>query len=251
MLTADDPKFQAIIDSVARQLVIAEHRSGGSFIRTPLLYPSGAQVVVRIQDSSDHYFVSDIGLGYQEAEMMGASQIYTRQAVSIAEQAGVRFDSHAFFILEASKDQLPGAVATIANCSNEATVVTAYKLATRKYEDDSELLYNRLVNVFSPKAVARRAEVIGSSNTKWRVAAMVRLTPNGRSTLFEPVANHHSSIAHATMKFQDIARLDSAPGRVAVVQNKRQFGTYLNVLSQAANVIDERASNAIILRLAA
>ncbi len=53
------------------------------------------------------------------------------------------------------------------------------------------------------------------------------------------------------MKFHDIALLgNEAPGRVAMVHNKKDFGTYLAVLSQSANVIDDDAADSTILRLA-
>ncbi len=116
--------FKMLVDDVARMLVATEHRAGRSFIRTPLLYPSGAAVVVRIVDRSGKFFVSDVGLGHEEAEMMGSGSMYAENARLIAEAAGVRFDNQAFFVLEASCEQLHGAVVTIANCSQEAMRVT-------------------------------------------------------------------------------------------------------------------------------
>src|SRR5579883_550486 len=107
--------FAAIAEDVARQLVTVEHRPIGSFIKTPLLYPSGSTVVVRVYESASRYFVTDDGLGYQEAELLGASHIYARHARVIADNAGVRFDSQAFFVLEVPRDRLPGAVVSIAN----------------------------------------------------------------------------------------------------------------------------------------
>src|SRR4051794_21294640 len=117
MSDADKPKIKEVVDAVAREIVATDHRAAGSFIRTPLLYPGGATVVVRIEQGDARFFVSDIGLGHQEAEMMGAGSMYAKPARVIAEEAGVRFDNQAFFVLETSRDQLPGAVVTIANCS--------------------------------------------------------------------------------------------------------------------------------------
>jgi len=243
-----DPRFKTLVDDVARQIVGTEHRPSGSFVRTPLLYPSGATVVVRIEDGQDRYFVSDMGMGYQEAEMMGASLTYARSARSIAENAGVRFDNQAFFVLEASRDQLPGAVVTIANCSLEAASLAAYEIAARKEADDAERLYERLVGVFAPKSikVEKHVDFIGSSNTKWTVAALVR---SNRPTIFEPVINHPSSVAHVSMKLRDIGLLEQPPNRVAVAHRKNEFGTYLGVLTQSADVVDDAVTDATILRL--
>jgi hypothetical protein len=250
-------KFSELVDSVARQLVATEHDHNGSFIRTPLLYPSGSTVVVRVAQGQGRYFVSDWGLGYQESDMQGAALFYVRHARPIAEAAGVGFDNQAFFIMEATREQLAGAVITIANCSQEATIQAAYALAEKTFEDSKERLYERLVKVFakragpSTKVVTKNARVIGHSATEWPIATIVRLPGSRLQTIFEPVTKHHNSVAHASMKFHDIALLGKeAPARVAVVHNKKEFGTYLQVLSQSANVIDDDVADSTIIRLA-
>jgi len=257
MANVRNAKFVELIDKVAREIVATEHHLNGSFIRTPMLYPSGAIVVVRIEQGEDRYFVSDWGLGYQETECYGAGAFYVRHARPIAEKAGVGFDNQAFFIMEASRDQLPGAVVTIANCSQEAAIRAADALAEKTFEDNKERLFERLVKVFAKtagpttKVVTKNTKIIGHSSTEWPIATVVRLPGSPTQTIFEPVTKHHNSVAHATMKFHDIALLGKdAPGRVAVVHNKQEFGTYLQVLSQSASVIDEGAPDSTIVRLA-
>ena len=249
-------KFNTLIENVAREIVATEHDIGGSFIRTPLLYPSGATVVVRIQQGENRYFVSDWGLGYQETDLYGAGTFYVRHARAIAERSGVGFDNQAFFIMEAARDQLAGAVVTIANCSQEAAVRAADALAERTFEDSKERLYERLVSVFakkigpSKKVVTKNVKVIGHSSTEWPIATLVRLPGSNKTTIFEPVTKHHNSVATATMKFHDIALLGKdAPNRVAIVHKKNEFGTYLGVLSQAASVVDEDVPDNTIIRL--
>jgi hypothetical protein len=244
-----NPTFKALVDDVAQMIVATEHRRGGSFIRTPLLYPSGATVVVRIEDGSDRFFVSDIGLGHQEAEVMGAGTLYARNAHAIAGAAGVRFDNQAFFVLEASHEQLPGAVVTIANCSQEAAIRAADALAEKTFEDNKTRLYERLVTLFERKAVAKNVDVLGSSTQVWKVVALVSL-PHIRPTIFEPVTKHPNSVAHASMKFGDIAlRKDNPPQRVAVVKKRGEFGSLLTVLSRSANIIEEDSPNDRIIQL--
>ncbi|MFZ3328102.1 MAG: hypothetical protein WA231_20430, partial [Methylocella sp.] len=43
---------------------------------------------------------------------------------------------------------------------------------------------------------------------------------------------------NTTVKFHDIARLDNPPNRVSVVSKKSDMGEYLNLLSQAGNVVE-------------
>jgi hypothetical protein len=247
--TAENPVFRTMVDDVAREIVATEHRVGGSFIRTPLMYPSGASVVVKIENGTEKFFVSDVGFGHQEAEMMGAGLLYARPAHVIAEAAGVRFDNQAFFVLEASREQLAGAVVTIANCSQEAVMRASDALAEKTFEDRKTLLYEKLVKVFEPKIVSKNVEIVGASNQKWRVAAVVN-PPGNRPTVFEPVTKSPNSVAHASMKFGDIALREDAPQRVAVVHNRAELGTLLTVLSRSANVIEDDAPDDRIRQLA-
>lgn len=256
MPTENAQKFNALIENVAREIVAAEHHVGGSFLRLPLLYPSGATVVVRIEQGNNRYFVSDWGLGYQETDLYGAGTFYMRHGRQVAEKAGVGFDNQAFFVMEASREQLAGAVVTIGNCSQEAAMRAADALAEKTFEDSKERLYARLVSVFAKevgtakKVVTKNAKIIGHSSTEWPIATIVRLPGSIRPTIFEPVTKHHNSVASASMKFHDIALLGKeAPNRVAIVHEKKQFGTLLNVLSQSANVIDDDVSDAAIVRL--
>lgn len=53
------------------------------------------------------------------------------------------------------------------------------------------------------------------------------------------------------MKFRDIALLETAPKRISVVHSKADLGTYLGVLSQTSAVIEDGASNATLLKVAA
>lgn len=248
--------FTKVIEAVARELVSVDHRADGSFISTPLLYPSGAHVVVRVDPAGkDEYFVSDYGFGFTECDMIGATHQYKKHSPVIAENAGVGFDSQAFFVTKVTERQLAGAAAAIANCSHDAVAIAALKLAEKRFADDSETLHKRLVSIFSEKRVAKNVEITGASQTRWHVSNVVRLHSGDDTdehvTIFEPVTNHHASIAAAVTKFHDIARLDHPPRRVAVVQKKADFGTYLGVLSQAADVVARDVSDSTIKRLAA
>lgn len=244
----DRQNHKQIIDEVASQLVRTTHEQASSFLRLPLLYPSGANVVVRIDANDKRYVVSDAGFGAQEADMMGASQIYSRHGRPIAENAGIKFDNQAFFVTEASREQLIGAVVTVAGCSQEATFRTSDALAEKTFDDAKDRLYQRVIKVFDRRSVAKDATLTGSSATKYHVAAFVRPDANELSIVFDPVTNHHSSVAHASMKFHDIARMKEAPVCVAVVRRKNEFGSLLGVLSQSANVVDEDVPNDTFLR---
>lgn len=248
MVGRDSPETRAFIEKVTRELASVEHRNEGSFISTPLLYPSGATVVVRVEPVGQMFFVSDVGLGYQEADMAGASLSYARHGRLIAEEAGVGFDNQCFFMAQASRDHLAGVVVAIANCSLEAVSVAIHKLSERKTAAEADLLYERLARVFTAPRVTKNAEIRGASNTNWDVASLVRV--NDKQTVFEPVLNHKNSVAAVATKFHDIALLDHAPARVAVVYRKEDFGTLLGVLSQAGSVVTRNVSDDRLRQLA-
>lgn len=250
-MTKGDKIFSGMIDAVARELVATDHRAGASFIRTPLVYPSGATVVVRVDDDgTNEFFITDMGLGFREADFIGASRIYSRQAKIIADANGVGFDSDAFFVVRATRSQLPGAVATVANCSLQATLRASERLAREREHDAAEELVERLGHIFRPENVTWAAEVFGASTTPWEVTALVRPPHSPLATIFEPVANHRTSISKVATIFNDLSRLDRAPHLVSVVHNKEAFGTLLGVLSQASHVINDNVPDRTFLKLA-
>ena len=238
------------MESVAKQLVTIEQRRDGAFISMPLTYPSGSMAVVRVDVlGPECHFVTDMGNGYLEAEMLGATLIYARAARPIADHAGLHFDHHAFSVADVSRAQLPGAIVTIANASQQAAAIAAYKQSEKKFAEDAEFLYERLVKVFNVLHVNKHVEIVGASNTSWHVANVVRI--QRKVTVFEPVSKHPNSVTTATTKFHDLARLDDPPGRVAVVESKEGLGTFLGVLAQAASVITRDVPDNTLRRLAA
>jgi len=181
--------------------------------------------------------------------MYGASNAFHRFAEKIAEHYGVSFDNQSFFVAETPAETLPSAITIIANCSVESANIAALKASERKYAEDSDLLYSKLIQAFPKEKVARNAHIIGSSTHQWPVAALVAL--NGREAIFEPVSKHHNSVVNAAAKFHDIARLDNGPSRVAMVRNVVEMNDYINILSQAATVVEFSADKQTIRMAAA
>ena len=151
MNNAPDPEFQRTVEAVMREIVSASHRVEGSYVRTPLLYPSGGEVVVRVSGIAGDFFVTDFGSGYLEAEMMGAPRSYVRQAAIVSRNTGVSFDTHAFFAVRVPIERLAGAIGTIANCAHEAVAMTAYKMAERASVEGAEVMVEKLERVFAPR----------------------------------------------------------------------------------------------------
>jgi hypothetical protein len=247
--TTETASLRTVAEEVARALAVATHTAEGSFIKMPLMYPGGSAVVVMIAEApGGRYLVSDMGLGHDEADLMCATSTFAHVAPRVAERSGVAFDHRAFFVVEVTRDQLVGAVSTIAGCSQEAVQITSLKIAEAKTNDAADRLYTRLAHLFTPARVARDAEVLGASNTPWHVTALV--TVDGRPAVYDPVSSHHTAIAAAVTKYFDLAQLDTPPHRIAVVKSKAALGTRLGVISGAARVVEDSAPDSTLERLA-
>jgi hypothetical protein len=248
-VTIGSDELSAVARAAAAELVGVDETAEGAFIRTPLMYPGGANVVVHVVGSADRYFISDYGYGALEAEMAGGSRHYTALARPIGEQLGISFDDRCLFTADVPRAQLPAAVAVIANATLRAVALTVMRLSHHRHRHDDEALYQRLVNLFGRPRVERHVEVTGASTIPWRVSALIRR--DDAETIFDWVKPARQSIyMHVTM-FHDIARLERPPTRVAVVESLGKLGgDELALLSQAAKVIEQGASEEAYLKAA-
>lgn len=239
-----------MIDEAIRRMVTAEHFHAGSVISMPVIYPSGSAVVIEVTIQNGVFLVSDRGGGAQEAELMGASRHFKKEAQRISDEAGIRFNGHDMFVVEVAENALQGAMMVVANCSQEAATQAVYRATERAESDAKDILFARLSSIFGAKDVAKDAEVIGASNHSWKVSVLVSGHP--RLAMFEPVSSSYISVVGTTAKFYDLANLESAPIRVAVVRSREEIGDFYGVISAASNrVIELSASNDQFERLVA
>ncbi|WP_298373014.1 hypothetical protein [Azospirillum sp.] len=241
-------EFQEVVDGVARALAQPRHTQDASFISLPVMYPSGSLAVVRIDPHHEgRYLVSDMGMGFEEADLVGAGRLFAHAAPPIALRAGVHFNRQTFS-LGVRREQLVGAVSVIAACSQEAVQVATIRLDEKKKADAADRLCERLYRLFTPANVERGGTIVGASNTPWSVTALVR--SDGHRAVYEPVSDHPNSVASALTKFVDLNQLEHPPARIAVVRKKELLGTRLALISTAANVVEEGVSDQTLGRLA-
>lgn len=233
-------KIAGHVEAAIQKMVSAEHFRAGSLVSMPLLYPSGASVVLEITLQQGRCFVSDRGGGHQEAEMMGVLRGYSKEAERIAIESGIRFDGRDMFVTEVNIEHLPGAMEVVANSSQLAVSLCALRASERDVRDARELLYDRLHEVYPASEIVRDAPVMGASSHQWKLAALVK--DAGRVSVFEAVTANHISVVGTAAKFHDLARLDNSPRRIAVIAPKAGIGDFYGVIAPAASSVIEMAS---------
>ena len=242
MMMEIDRSFIKNIDAAIAKLVTAEHFRAGTLVSMPILYPSGASVVLELSMQKSTVFVSDRGGGYQEAEFLGATRHFQREADRVAQEFGIRFDGRDMFVAEVPLDRIDGAMAATASASAQAVVMTAMKAAERQERHAKEAMFAKLTSAFGADGFARDIELIGASNHRWRVDAMVERS--GGRALFSSVTKSYISAAGTAAKFGDFARLEIPPRRVSVVSSIASLGDWYGVVANASdNIVELTADN--------
>jgi hypothetical protein len=118
------------VDEATRRLACAEHFSGASLVNMPLRYPSGASVVVEIMEPIlDHCTITDMGFGFQEAELIGATRQFENIAENLSSPSSVLYNDRSFFLTNIPRSRLPAAMIAVANSSQRAASTTSAKIA--------------------------------------------------------------------------------------------------------------------------
>jgi hypothetical protein len=245
----DTKSFEAVIARAAERLVSVRHDTQGSFISTPMMYPSGGAVVVWVDRAAPHYFITDYGFGVRECEIMGADRRqYTRHAAPIAEAAGVELAADGAFQVIASEAQLVGAIKTIAACSLEVAISFANRRQQRERADVRTILVGKLQRLFGEPSVAKEIEFKGASESPWQIDVAVKR--GDEFALFETVTPWFPSVASTLAKFGDIKLLDNPPARTSVLSVREGFGSWMTALAQNGNVVQVSATDSTFSRAA-
>lgn len=230
-------KLSKAVDQAVGQLFRTEHFLSASVVALPLTYPSGASVLLEVSGQRDRYFVCDRGGAFQEAELMGAVRQFKADAQRLAQDAGIKFDGREMFVAEVPRDALPGAFTVVANCSQLAASLAALAASNRGADEAIDLLYWRLSKLMPTASIDKKAEVRGASTHKWSVD--IAVANDNTRAVFDVIADHYHSLTSTATKFFDIARLEYAPRRIAVVRHYKPFKDLINVVAAASSSVVE------------
>jgi hypothetical protein len=226
------------VDQAVKRLISVDHFHAGTIISLPVMYPSGASVVLEVFAQSDRAFVCDRGGAYQEAEYLGATRHFAKDAMRVASDAGIKFDGRDMFVTEVPLDRIDGALTVVASCSAQAAALCALRASEREERAAKESLYEKLSDVFGAAGFERDVQIIGASNHKWRVDAVVQRKDNS-PVLFNSVTKKYVSAAGTAAKFHDLARLEVTPRRIAVITSWLDIGDWSGVIASASDAVIE------------
>lgn len=212
----DIAALRQIADEIARGLSFASTHGTDVFIQTPISFPSGRSVGVKLIGGPRTYTITDSGATMREAELLGAEDICRREARKTAKEFDLKFNEWELFEAEAPADRLVGLTTILANAAAVTMLRTADKFAERFDLRRREELSIRLARVFGDKNVTKEVEFSGAARA-WHFDAKVAL-PSGRSGLFATVTPAPISVAFAYSKFDDVSRIEKPPFLGAVLE---------------------------------
>jgi len=173
--------LEQLADEIAHTLARATMLDGRAYIRTPVLFPSGATAVVVIEEEGGgRYRVSDLGQGFDEASQLGVASGYRRQAQEVAGLSGLKLEGGAFVLPATEADQLLAGTMTVANAPVRAQERAMLRATSRPPQSSVERLVTRLRTVFPKAVVEREVELRGLSIHAWAPDALVT-TETGRA----------------------------------------------------------------------
>lgn len=229
-----DASANTVAKEVAQALAYAKETNGVPMVVTPLLYPGGGRVVLRIEQSPEGYIVSDYGSGRREADLMNGGHLFNQIAKKAAERFAVRYDSHMLFDLEVPREALVTASIAVANASKVAVDATAETLSENKARDQRMALWRTLEAVFPASIISRKESFRGHSDA-WEFDAVVQLRE--RPALYQIVTPYPAAVNAAVAKFLDVKDMGADRTiRVAVPTEPRRT-PHINLLGRTARII--------------
>lgn len=248
-LAVTHESLEKIANDVARSLSYATIEGRSAYVSTAVTYANGTHVVVRLDQDGDNFFVSDDGYASQNADMFGGTHPFQRIAADIAKRFGINYDRRSFFVMKATKSQLPAAVTLVANASSTAVERTLYALDRLKIKKTKELFAERISSAFGDKAVFN-AELRGSTK-EWAVDAAIVDEANVVA-IFEFVSPTAMSVAFAHMKIGDISAMVERPRTTIVLSDYDKTDPPLRqILSSSADFVIPASSDLEAYRKAA
>lgn len=216
---------------------IARCRDSGEriLVDLPILYPSGSSAVVEVEQNGDKVWISDMGLGHIEADLMNATDSYKKLAAQKAKEFGVEYDGHTLFALWVPISRIEAAIICVANASTQAAAEAIRKACETSIRSQDEAFFERVTSLFGKKYVARTAEVAGK-RMSWEAHNVVDF-PDGKRAIFEPMSKSANSISSKFLMLSDIKATHSNISLNVIVPDIVNLDAKAQMVADLANIL--------------
>ncbi|MEQ8603994.1 MAG: hypothetical protein RIB45_11810 [Marivibrio sp.] len=248
MLTKEAESARERIANALSRVARMRDDGGRVLVDLPIMYPSGAMVVVEVEINRGKCFVSDMGSGLVEAEFAAAESFYAPAAKEAAEDFSVSFDGHSMFALWVPETATESAIICVANASCKAAAEAVRRAAEAKSKHRNEQIFERISTVFGPKNVAKEAEVTGR-HAKWNAHNVIALPKGGRA-VFEFMSKSPVSVSSKFLMFTDIREANPSFSLNAVVKSIDTLDDKAQMVGDVANIVSLNASDEDFIRYA-
>lgn len=221
------------VESALRSVFNPRDVDGVVTLSVPVQYPSGSLASIEVAGGLETVWISDRGMGFFEAENMGADLSYGRFAQAEADQRGISFDGRSVFALKLPVNQLAAGIIAVANGSAAAAVATIRYEQEKKLQEGNRKVYEKVKQAFPEADVTHQLEVDGA-RTSWVVHNVVRI--KNRTGIFEPATNHPASVSSKFLMFSDLSARQSISLNV-VVRNPKELDARGQMLRDVAQII--------------
>lgn len=218
-----------------RRLSAAREVGQRLYVDLPIMYPSGALVVIEVSGGRSQYWVSDVGHGYLESEYAAAEAFYSKAAKEVADNFAVSFDGAAIFALEVPDGQLESAIVAVANASASAASLAIRRASEAKARQDNERVFDRVSAIFGSASVVKKVTLAGR-HAEWEAHNVVRL-PNARKAVFEFMSPQHTAAASKYLMFSDLRSRDPKLSLSVVVKDISALDEKSRIIGDVANII--------------
>ena len=219
------------------------------FLDLPILYPNGTYAIVDIEKNSENVWVSDMGRGLREAELMAIDNFYHPAAREKARDFGVKYDNNCIFALQIPIKYLESAIISVSNASVQAAAEAFRTASEAKSREEQDRVFDRISSIFGPGRVHKSLKLDGACSP-WTVYNLVE-GDNGKGAIFEPMSNHAFSISSKYQKFNDLRETESSLSLNVVVNDSNNLDPRAQMLSQCGTIIEFKAHREEYQRLLA
>lgn len=168
--------------------------------------PGGAIVTLTVRPMGGAYRVSDDGAARAALMALGVHELTSRDTQrgnEIADEQGLHYDDAGFSLHNVAADQVPAAIAYVADASRSWAEGALDARAKRIEQELAERTVSRLKAALPGLEVVVGRKLRGASSKQHRFDVVVSLS-RSRFAVFETIMRKPTSIAAAHLKFFDL-----------------------------------------------